>query len=161
MEGQNKPVTVTFSDGTVKQIVFDSFETPEEGQIVLKGHLVDLHTENEIAGPIESSNEVLEENRSYMRSYIFRSALVRFLYEGRLCTAAVTHCTDKAWRVINKEFGVAWLPKNIIRWSEIAQQFCVIDERYQIDFTTNVKRGMDEYPCIFDPDDLVANELDC
>ena len=67
-----------------------------------------------------------------MRRYTFRSGLVRFLHEGRMRTAAVTHCTDKAWRVMNKELGVAWLPKNVIRWSEVAQQFCVIDIAFSI-----------------------------
>lgn len=139
----NKPVTVTFSDGTVKQVIYDSIEFLEGGNVSLRGHLSDLPPE-----------------RPYMRRYTFRSGLVRFLHEGRMRTAAVTHCTDKAWRVMNKELGVAWLPKNVIRWSEIAQQFCVIDETYELDFTFDVKQGMDEYPSLFDPEDLVVNELD-
>lgn len=157
----NKPVTVTFSDGTVKQIIFSSFNVSTEGAVSLQGHLSDLATEQVVETPTEASAEpTLPEDRPYLRSYLFKSGLIRFLHEGRMQTAAITHCTDKAWRVINKELGVAWLPKNVIRWSEIAQQFCVVDERYQLNFTFDVKKGMDEYPSIFDPEDLVIYELD-
>lgn len=157
----NKPVTVTFSDGTVKQVIYDSFEVLEGGQVSLRGHLSDLATEQVVETPIEAPAEpTLPEDRPYLRSYLFKSGLIRFLHEGRMQTAAITHCTDKAWRVLNKELGVAWLPKNVIRWSEIAQQFCVVDERYQLNFTFDVKKGMDEYPSIFDPEDLVIYELD-
>lgn len=157
----NKPVAVTFSDGTVKQIIFSSFNVSPEGAVSLQGHLSDLATEQVVETPIEAPAEpTLPEDRPYLRSYLFKSGLIRFLHEGRMHTAAITHCTDKAWRVINKELGVAWLPKNVIRWSEIAQQFCVVDEQYQLNFTFDVKKGMDEYPSIFDPEDLVIYELD-
>jgi hypothetical protein len=157
----NKPVTVTFSDGTVKQIIFSSFNVSPEGAVSLQGHLSDLAIEQVVETPIEAPAEpTLPEDRPYLRSYLFKSGLIRFLHEGCMHTAAITHCTDKAWRVINKELGVAWLPKNVIRWSEIAQQFCVIDETYELDFTFDVKQGMDEYPSLFDPEDLVVNELD-
>lgn len=157
----NKPVTVTFSDGTVKQIIFSSFNVSPEGAVSLQGYLSDLATEQVVETPTEAPAEpTLPEDRPYLRSYLFKSGLIRFLHEGRMHTAAITHCTDKAWRVINKELGVAWLPKNVIRWSEIAQQFCVVDERYQLNFTFDVKKGMDEYPSIFDPEDLVIYELD-
>lgn len=157
----NKPVTVTFSDGTVKQIIFSSFNVSPEGAVSLQGHLSDLATEQVVETPTEAPAEpTLPEDRPYLRSHLFKSGLIRFLHEGRMHTAAITHCTDKAWRVINKELGVAWLPKNVIRWSEIAQQFCVVDERYQLNFTFDVKKGMDEYPSIFDPEDLVIYELD-
>ena len=33
-------------------------------------------------------------------------------------------------------------------------------KRYQLNFTFDVKKGMDEYPSIFDPEDLVIYELD-
>lgn len=157
----NKPVTVTFSDGTVKQIIFSSFNVSPEGAVSLQGHLSDLTTEQVVETPKEAPiTPQLPPERPYMRRYTFRSGLVRFLHEGRMRTAAVTHCTDKAWRVMNKELGVAWLPKNVIRWSEIVQQFCVVDERYQLNFTFDVKKGMDEYPSIFDPEDLAIYELD-
>lgn len=157
----NKPVTVTFSDGTVKQVIYDSIEFLEGGNVSLRGHLSDLPTETVVETPKEAPiTPQLPPERPYMRRYTFRSGLVRFLHEGRMRTAAVTHCTDKAWRVMNKELGVAWLPKNVIRWSKIAQQFCVIDETYELDFTFDVKQGMDEYPSLFDPEDLVVKELD-
>lgn len=157
----NKPVTVTFSDGTVKQIIFSSFNVSPEGAVSLQGHLSDLTTEQVVETPIEAPAEsTLPEDRPYLRSYLFKSGLIRFLHEGRMQTAAITHCTDKAWRILNKELGVAWLPKNVIRWSEITQQFCVVDERCQPNFTFDVKKGMDEYPSIFDPEDLAIYELD-
>ena len=37
----NKPVTVTFSDGTVKQVIYDSIEFLEGGNVSLRGHLSD------------------------------------------------------------------------------------------------------------------------
>lgn len=95
-----------------------------------------------------------------LRNYLFRSALLRFLYKGRMGTAAITHCTDKAWRVINLEYGAAWVPKNIIKWSDIAQQFCIVEEGYEVDFTEDVHRSMDDYPSIFDPDELIYNEYE-
>lgn len=150
----NKPVTVTFSDGTVKQVIYDSIEFFEGGNVSLLGHLSDLPTETVVETPKETSND-----KPYIRSYKTRSALLRFLHEGRLATAAVTHTTDKAWRVLNKDYGVAWVPKHLIRWSEIAQQFCLVAEGYELDFTKDVKRGWDEYPLCFDPDDLIINEL--
>ena len=107
----NKPVTVTFSDGTVKQIIFSSFNVSPEGAVSLQGHLSDLATEQVVETPIEALAEpTLPEDRPYLRSYLFKSGLIRFLHEGRMQTAAITHCTDKAWRVLNKELGVAWLP---------------------------------------------------
>lgn len=108
----NKPVTVTFSDGTVKQVIYDSIEFLEGGNVSLRGHLSDLPTETVVETPKEAPvTPQLPPERPYMRRYTFRSGLVRFLHEGRMRTAAVTHCTDKAWRVMNKELGVAWLPK--------------------------------------------------
>lgn len=156
--GQNtRPVTVTFGDGTVKQVIYDSFELLDGGDVCMRGHLVDPVTE-QVAG--EQIEECAPKERPYIRSYFFKSGLLRFLHNGHMHTAAITHCTDKAWRVINRELGVTWLPKNIIRWSEIAHQFCVIDERYEMNFTFNVRAGEDEYPSIFNPEELINHELD-
>lgn len=157
----NKPVTVTFSDGTVKQVIYDSFNISDEGFVTLQGHLCDLPTEQVVEEPKESVDTPTQAiDRPFMRQYTFRSGLIRFLYEGRMQTAAITHTTDKAWRILNLDLGVTWIPKNVIRWSEIAQQFCIVDQDYQLDFTFDVVKGMDEYPVVFDPDDLVINELD-
>jgi hypothetical protein len=155
----NKPVTVTFSDGTVKQVIYDSIEFLEGGNVSLRGHLSDLYTENSLEGLKEEEiNETVVSEKPYIRRYIFKSALVRFFYDGGLRVAAVTHCTDKAWRVINKELGATWIPKNVLRWSEVVQQFCVIDETYHLDFTSSVSKQMEEYPSIFEPTELI-NEL--
>lgn len=155
----NKPVSVTFEDGTVKYIVFSSLNVSNNGEVLLRGQLSDLSTENSLEGLKEEEiSETVVSEKPYIRSYIFKSALVRFFYDGGLRVAAVTHCTDKAWRVINKELGATWIPKNVLRWSEVAQQFCVIDETYHLDFTSSLSKKMEEYPSIFEPNELI-NEL--
>lgn len=50
----NKPVTVTFSDGTVKQVIYDSIEFLEGGNVSLRGHLSDLPTETVVETPKEA-----------------------------------------------------------------------------------------------------------
>lgn len=155
----NKPVSVTFEDGTVKYIVFSSLNVSNNGEVLLRGQLSDLSTENSLERLKEEEiSETVVSEKPYIRSYIFKSALVRFFYDGGLRVAAVTHCTDKAWRIINKELGATWIPKNVLRWSEVAQQFCVIDETYHLDFTSSVSKQMEEYPSIFEPNELI-NEL--
>lgn len=148
-----KPVTVTFPDGTVKSVLYEDLII-KDGSVTMVGRLYDAEPVILVEKPKEASID-----KPYIRSYKTRSALLRFLHEGRLATAAVTHTTDKAWRVLNKDYGVAWVPKHLIRWSEIAQQFCLVAEGYELDFTKDVKRGWDEYPLCFNPDDLIINEL--
>ena len=165
MPDKHIPVSITFNDGSVKQIIFDSIQLSEDGKCTLVGQLTEPTGETTVQKPIDPSIKPIpqEETTSetpYIRSYMFRSALVRFFYEGRMHTAAITHCTDKAWRIINTELGVAWVPKNAIRWSEVAQQFCIVDDRYKLNFTFDVKQGMDEYPSIFNPNDLIMYELE-
>ena len=45
----NKPVTVTFSDGTVKQVIYDSIEFLEGGNVSLRGHLYGKNREGKVA----------------------------------------------------------------------------------------------------------------
>lgn len=153
----NNPISITFQDGSKRAVTFDSIKVSENGEVIMVGKLSG-DTVNEILETLEESPKK-ENDKPYIRSYMMKSALVRFLYEGQLRTAAVTHTTDKAWRIINKDLGVTWIPKNILKWSEISQQFCVIDENYDISFTTDVEKGMDEYPSLFNPDELILNEL--
>jgi hypothetical protein len=81
--------------------------------------------------------------------------MVRFMYEGRMRTAAITHTTMKAFRIINTELGVTWIPMHIVRWSVQANQFLVIDEDYEITFTKDVLPGMDVFPPNIDPEELI------
>lgn len=156
MVSQNNPVSITFDDGTVKKVIFDSIQVSEDGKVLITGHLSD----EEVKTSVREQNcpQTADNNKQRIRSYIHKSALVRFMYQDRLHTAAVSHCTDKAWRLINKDLGVTWIPKNILKWSEIVQQFCVIDETYKMNFTFDVKDNMAEYPVIFNPESLI-NEL--
>jgi hypothetical protein len=70
-------------------------------------------------------------------------------------TAAITHTTMKAFRIINTELGVTWIPMHIVRWSVQANQFLVIDEDYEITFTKDVLPGMDVFPPNIDPEELI------
>lgn len=92
--------------------------------------------------------------RPRIRSYELASALVRLFSEGEMVTAAVTHCTDRAWRVLNLEHGVCWIPRNVLRWSEIAGQFCVVEQDWEPTWCTPTP-GLDHYPQLFDPDALI------
>lgn len=92
--------------------------------------------------------------RPRIRSYVLASALVRLFSDGEMVTAAVTHCTDRAWRVLNLELGACWIPRNILRWSEIAGQFCVVESDWEPRWVTPTS-GLDHYPQLFDPDALI------
>lgn len=97
--------------------------------------------------------------RPRIRSYMHCSGLVRMLVDGRMVTAAVTHCTDRAVRVLNLELGVTWLPKNVLRWSEVAGMLCVVDVDYWPDFTREVTPSMAEYPVLFNAEELYSREF--
>jgi len=97
--------------------------------------------------------------RPRIRSYMHCSGLVRMLVNGRMVTAAVTHCTDRAVRVLNLELGAAWIPKNVLRWSEVAGMLCVVDADYWPDFTTEVSPSMMEYPVLFNAEELYDREF--
>lgn len=92
--------------------------------------------------------------RPRIRSYVLSSALVRLFCQGEMVTAAVTHCTDRAWRVLNLEHGACWIPRNVLRWSEIAGQFCVVEQDWEPVWCTPTP-GLDHYPQLFDPDALI------
>lgn len=92
--------------------------------------------------------------RPRIRSYVLASALVRLFCQGEMVTAAVTHCTDRAWRVLNLEHGACWIPRNVLRWSEIAGQFCVVEQNWEPTWCAPTP-GLDHYPQLFDPDALI------
>lgn len=139
-------------NGTIHTIQMDSFEIVND-VISLTGAIIPNNKDiKEVEAPETK-------NRPPLRNYLFKSALIKFQYDGMLTTGAITHCTDKAWRVVNLQYGATWIPKNIIHWSEISQQFCVVDSEYQFNFTQSVTREMSEYPHVFNPETLVIEEL--
>lgn len=140
----NECLSITV-EGKLVQVRFTSITVDEEGFVVLKGK---PYIKKEKKSEKESSKEKI-------RSYELHSALVRMMYGDELVTAAVTHCTDKAWRVINLQLGVCWIPRNILKWSEIAGQFCVVERDWNPDWCTPTP-GLDHYPALFDPDSLIS-----
>lgn len=135
-------------DGSCHTVSLASVKVSKTGEVQVVGQLVREDS-------ISYVNEPIEEHRGRIRRTMYCSALVRFLYKGRMRTAAITHTTMKAFRIINKDLGVTWIPIHILRWSEQATQFVVIDEDYEIDFTFDVKPGMDEYPYNMEPEELI------
>ena len=98
-----------------------------------------------------------ETDRPRIRSYMTCSALVRFYRRGSIGTAAITHCTDRAVRLFNLEYGAAWIPKSAVRWSDVAQMFCIVDDTEPL-FTKEVTETMNEYPLFFNPQTIHEQE---
>lgn len=98
-----------------------------------------------------------EADRPRIRSYMTCSALVRFYHGGSIGTAAITHCTDRAVRLFNLEYGAAWIPKSAVRWSDAAQMFCIVDDTVPL-FTKEVTEAMNEYPPFFNPQTIHEQE---
>ena len=144
-------VVIVHLEGQPDMPVKGRFIKASNGFIHLYGNLL----EEEPKTVVESQKSVNMAESSPIRSYMDRSALVRFMYEGRFCTGAVTHVTDKAWRIFNLDLGATWMPKGVFRWSSVAEQFCVVDETYYPVFTKDVSEGMNEFPSTFDPTDLI------
>jgi len=140
-------------DGQSHLVVFDRWDFSHDGAVVLAGQLV-----REKWRAIFGQSGALKPGQ--IKSVMDSSALVRFYHEDGMRTAAITHITNKAFRIINNDLGVAWLPKNILRWSRVAQMFVVVDEDYKMDFTTDVAPGMDAYPDYFDAHDELIEQLD-
>lgn len=143
-------MVIVHLDGQPEMPVKGRFVRTHGGFIHLYGNLV--REEPKMAVNEEQSPKTPEPR---IRSYFDRSALVRFMHDGRFCTGAVTHVTDKAWRVFNLELGATWIPKSALRWSGVAGQFCVVDEDYYPEFTRDVAEEMNEFPLSFDPTDLI------
>lgn len=136
-------VTVKFTELTI-----------DGENIVLRGSIVPEGVQQVPYSGIEAPQEAIEETRPRIRSYLLSSALMRMMSNGQMVTSAITHCTDKAWRVINLQYGVCWIPRNIIRWSEIANQFCVVAQDWEPDWCKPTE-GLDSYPSLFDPDKII------
>ncbi len=147
-------ITLTI-DGYNHRVEISQISVHSDGKVTIQC----VPTEEQAQSAI-TEEKPRNNNKPRIRSYLHASSLCRFLYDGRLMTGAITHCTDLAVRVLNLELGVAWIPKNVLRWSEMAGQFCVTDEDYEMDFTTQVTKGMEEYPVLYDPDVILNNEFE-
>ena len=138
-----QPVVIRFTELTV-----------DDGTVTLKGRIEDEPPQQAPYVGVTLPPEDLGADRPRIRSYVLASALVRLFSDGEMVTAAVTHCTDRAWRVLNLELGACWIPRNILRWSEIAGQFCVVESDWEPRWVTPTP-GLDHYPQLFDPDALI------
>lgn len=118
-------------------------------------HLSGTPTESALISSVNDQKDPAPEERPRVRSYENSSALVRFMHEGRFCTAAVTHVTDRAWRLFNLALGAAWIPKSVLRWSPVAEQFCVVDKDYYPVFTQEISDDMRHFPEVFNPEPLI------
>lgn len=87
--------------------------------------------------PVEAHNSPLrgmaDPDRPYIRPVTTRSALVRIWHENRMVIAVITHCTDRAVRIVAPE-GAAWLPKNVMEYASTSKNpegfFCVTADDY-------------------------------
>ena len=148
-----KELTITL-DGWARNYSVTEITANEDGTVTLR--CTPQEQEAEVAQRAENSGAVA---RPRIRSYMHCSGLVRLLVNGRMVTAAVTHCTDRAVRVLNLDLGVAWMPKNVLRWSEVAGMLCVVDTDYWPDFTTEISDSMAEYPVLFNAEELYDREF--
>lgn len=148
----NEKMKLTLNGQTVTVRVTEM--TIDGNEIVIKYTKVDDPTQQAPYTGTVAPPDDLGATRPRIRSYVLASALVRLFYEGEMVTAAVTHCTDRAWRVLNLEHGACWIPRNVIRWSEIAGQFCVVEQDWEPVWCTPTP-GLDHYPQLFDPDALI------
>ena len=155
---KNETLTILTPDGPRRaRLAFIDWHNADK--LVVTYELEDC---NAIVSPTENIDVVQsedEEERPRIRTYHFNSAYIRFYHNEEMRTGVITHCTDKAWRIMNKDLGATWVPKNIIRWSEIAGQFCVT-EHYEFNFTKAITDEMAAYPLTFNPDEIINKELD-
>lgn len=141
---ENNVLNLTAEDGSVHPMQVTSIRYNQAGEVTIRGQFTEPAT-------IAFLNEPLNIPPGRLRPHLYCSALVRFTLDGMRRTAAITHTTNRAWRIINLDLGVAWVPANALRWSELSHQF-VLDPNYELDFTTDVKDGMMVYPYNMEPD---------
>lgn len=71
--------------------------------------------------------------RPALRSYTHSPAYVRLWHENRMVLGVLTHCTDRAVRIVAPE-GAAWLPKNVMDYASTSKNpegfFCVTADDY-------------------------------
>lgn len=93
------------------------------------------------AAPVEARNSPLrgmaDPDRPYIRPVTTRSALVRIWHENRMVIAVITHCTDKAVRIADREdMLTAWIPKNVLEYASTARNpegfYCLTADDYSV-----------------------------
>ena len=147
-------ITLTV-DGYNHRVEISQIRVHNDGKVTIQC----IPTEEQVQSVI-TEEKPRNNNKPRIRSYLHPSILCPFLFDSLLITSAITHCTVFAVRVLILDLGVAWIPKNVLRWSEVAGQFCVTDEDYEMDFTTQVTKGMEEYPVLYDTDVILNNEFE-
>lgn len=131
-------ITLEAEDGSKHTVQMSLVRYSQSGEVTISGQLAEQSS-------VDYINEPLDIPRGKLRQTMWCSALVRFTIDGVQRTAAITHTTCRAWRIINLDLGVTWVPCNALRWSETSKQF-VLDSSYEPDFTTDVATGMMQYP---------------
>lgn len=115
LEGQRYSVQIDTSDGT------------EDTLVLTLIHDNVIERQNRVAGGTEASA------RPALRSYTHNSAYVRLWHENRMVLGVLTHCTDRAVRIVAPE-GAAWLPKNVMDYASTSKNpegfFCVTADDY-------------------------------
>ena len=145
-------------------VCFTALTVKEDGSVVMSGTVQQPQPQLTQApeppaapytGTVAVANDIDgASGRPRIRSYELHSALVRMYYCGETVTGAVTHCTDRAWRVINMQLGACWIPRNVLRWSEIAGQFCVVESDWEPHWCTPTPE-LNRYPVLMDADALI------
>lgn len=115
LEGQRYSVQIDTSDGTEDTLVLNLIHDDR------------IERQNRVAGGTRASD------RPALRSYIRSSAYVRLWHENRMVMGVLTHCTDRAVRIVAPE-GAAWLPKNVVEYASTSKNpegfFCVTADDY-------------------------------
>lgn len=145
---KNTIINIEGEDGTFHPVQITSLRVLQSGEVRLVGQLAEESS-------LDYVREPLDIPVGKLRRHLYCSAMVRFTLDGQKRTAAVTHTTCRAWRLLNLDLGVAWVPANALRWSESSRQF-MLDGTYEPDFTKDVMECMWEYPHHLEPE---AEEL--
>lgn len=91
--------------------------------------------------PVEAHNSPLrgmaDPDRPYIRPLTARSALVRIWHENRMVIAVMTHCTDRAVRIVSREdTRAAWIPKNVLEYASTVRNpngfYCLTADDYTV-----------------------------
>ena len=111
--------------------------------VTVDGDTIQLLCRTYVKEAPEAQNRVTEGStgaaRPALRSYTHNSAYVRIWHENRMVLGVLTHCTDRAVRIVAPE-GAAWLPKNVMDYASTSKNpegfFCVTAEDYVPVFVT-------------------------
>lgn len=106
-------------------------------EVTVDGDTVQMLCRTYVEEAPEAQNSVTEgtraSDRPALRSYTHSSAYVRLWHENRMVMGVLTHCTDRAVRIVAPE-GAAWLPKNVVEYASTSKNpkgfFCVTADDY-------------------------------